>query len=444
MKRGLIEFLCVALPKILGGVCTIGLNLILLRHLDVEDFGIYSLCVAGILLADAIVGSAIDLGVMRLAPMHRLTDPERSLSIEKSAFYIKLCMVGALSIMLGLWAGPLGRIVFHRSGDANLIWIACGGAMSMLMLRSALAHLQVSRRFGLYGLFDLIHAVLKFGGIAVLLVLFPGHVSPGSLLTFFMIGPVAVFLVFLATEGRVFFRRFACQRQAAVELLGFVKWFLLTFAVTSTVARLDVFLITFLTDIHEVGIFSGGYIFTLIPELLGSYMAVVLSPRVMPYLREGRFCSFFQKFQSACIVGAIGIYIAALCMMGWIGQYLLPEDFARSSHIILILLPGALAAMITFPLTISFLMFVRPNFLLKLEIATLPFMAVAYGWAIPTHGAVGAAMVTSGFRVFKAAVSQRVAWKLARQARDEGPSCSDVQPNAVDDVLPVPSASQSS
>ena len=88
MKNLFREFFLVALPKVVGGFGTIVLSMVLMRHfLEPETFGIYYLCVAAILLADAVVGCAFDLSVLRLAPVYRSTRIEDSYRIEKIAFY---------------------------------------------------------------------------------------------------------------------------------------------------------------------------------------------------------------------------------------------------------------------------------------------------------------------------------------------------------------------
>src|SRR5450755_3090916 len=88
--KGTGEFLFVAFPKILGGLLTFALNLVLLRHFGPSEFGIYALCVALILLADAIVGSSMDMSVLRLAPLYRDTNYKLSLSIQRTGLWIKL------------------------------------------------------------------------------------------------------------------------------------------------------------------------------------------------------------------------------------------------------------------------------------------------------------------------------------------------------------------
>jgi O-antigen/teichoic acid export membrane protein len=417
MTRGLVDFLCVAVPKVLGGTGTVVANLVLLRVFAPEQFGVYALCVAGVFLFDEIVGAAFDVGVLRLAPLYRRTDPSRSFAIERAALLLKGGVGLTVGLVLILFADPLSRGLLQRDGAAHLVYVSASAALAMLVLRSALVNLQVDHRFSLYGALDLLNSVLRFGGLALLLIF--AEASPASVLALFAVAPACVFLVWLLVHSRPVLQW--RPRRAAVlgELLASVKWFLLTFVLAGLVARLDVFLLGTLADAREVGVFAGGQTLALIPELVGTYLAVVLSPRVMPYLREGRFLWMFRRVQLGLAGAAVAIYGFAWLTRDLLTTYVLPTSFAASAPVVLILLPGALAGMATFPLTVSFLMFVRPRFLFVLDCLTAPVMAVLYLYAIQHHGAIGAAWVTSLSRFVKAAAAQLRAWPLARQSPED-------------------------
>ncbi len=274
---------------------------------------------------------------------------------------------------------------------------------------------------------------LRFGGIALVLVLFP--ITPAYILTFYAASPILVFLICLGILGKNFWGKLERQKEATLELLRYVKWFLLTFSVGATISRMDIYFLTTLSNIREVGIFSGGFTYALIPELLGTYLTVVFGPRIMPYFREGIFLPFFQKVQIACIVSAIAIFFITIFSMEIVAPYLFPASFKKSSQVLLILLPGSLAAMVTFPITLSFLMFVRPSFWLTMEFVTLPLLIVCYIYAIRHYGSLGAAWTTSIFRVSKAVFGQIMACRWASLPPDS--VVLDIQRGEASDVKAV-------
>ena len=412
MTREQQQFAYVAIPKALGGAALILVNILLLRQLDPENFGIYSLCVAMVLAVDAVMGSAFDLGVLRLAPVLRKKEPLYSYALEKSAIVLKFGFSFAVVLLASLFASQFGELLFHTPDSETLVYITGGAAISMLMLRSALAHQQIDENFARYGLLDLLHLSVKYGGIGLLALL--GGASTHTVMICFALGPTFSFVLFVFQARNSVFAATKMGLRAAGELLGYVKWYLLTFFLGVLLSRADLFLLTLLSALPQVGIFSGGQVYALIPELLGTYLAVVFTPKIMVYCEEKRFYRYFLKVQGILIVLALAIYLSAYPALVLLGDFLLPASFKASSEILMILLIGALASMVTFPLTLSFVMFIRPRFLFYMDLVALPVTLGLYFYFIPEHGAVGAAWVTAMTRLVKAGVVQVLAWRWAK------------------------------
>ncbi len=435
---GLRDLAFVAAPKAINGIGTLGLSLVLIRYLGPESFGIYWLCVATVLLVDAVLGSAIDLGTLRLAPSYRKEDPSRSLSVEQAAFTFKLGVALGAFLLLVPFAESLAGHFFQSEGYAHLIFLTAAASFSMLLLRSAQVYLQVEGKFHLYGLLDLLHFGLKFGGIALLILV--GQVTPGLVLSFFSIGPIAAVTYFGFTQGLAIFSIARFDPGVLRELLGYVKWFLLTFCLASLLARVDLFLLSNWASIREVGILSAAYVLALGFELLGAYLAVVYSPRVIPYCRDGRFTTFYRKFQSGLLLGCGLLFVVAFIVVQMGAATVLPSQYATSATAFLILLPGALAALATFPVTLAFVMFVRPRFIFSMDLFSVPVLVLLYAYAIPRYGALGAACVTSSGRLIKSMITQVAAWRwsgrltgvtLDREVAPSGTMKEAIQPGGV-------------
>src|SRR5882672_7980420 len=258
------------------------------------------------------------------------------------------------------------------------------------------------------------HLTVKFGGIAALVL--AGRVSPALVLLLFALGPLSGFVLWRATAGREFTKALNGQHlQLTARLWHYGRWFLITFGLAALVSRLDIFLLSKWSTLSEVGIFSAGQVIAWVPVLIGTYLAVVLTPRIMPLAREGRFNAFYRKFQppllGACVLG----YLLSLAAIPLIGPRLLPRSFMRSMPVISVLLPGALAGLATFPLTLSFVMFVRPKFLFFMDCISLPILMLLFFCVIPRYGAVGAAWVTSAANMIRAMVAQWMAWQWAQE-----------------------------
>lgn len=413
MKQRLLEVALVATPKLLGGALTVALNAILMRFLGPAEYGVFALCAAVIILFDSIVGAAVDSGMLKLLQSERGRGIAHGTAVELAALLVKTGLWLAAAAMFAPFAAELSRRWFHQDERVGLVVLVLSAAGAVLVFRSLLAHWQARERFALYGGLDLFHVVLKFGSIGLLLLLVD-HPRVETLVAFLALSPLCVVLAAIAAGAFPLFR--------ARPALGYVKrvagvsqWFLLTFGLSVLLNRLDLFLLTELSSIGEVGIYSGGQVFAMIPELLGSLVGVVLSPRIYSYWGEGRLGSLTRNVLNAGLV----LTVVAVTL-AWLGRPLLdllfPPAFRSSAQVLLILLPGSLAAMIAFPLTIPFLMFARPRAIFLLDLITLPLVVALYAWLISRYGALGAAWATAATRLTKVGVMHVLAWQTLRQS----------------------------
>lgn len=418
----------VSSPKIMAGVGTLGLNLLLMRYFSPSQFGVYSLCVATILLSDAILGSAFDFGVVRLASLAH-SGNGRSLAVQRAALSIKLLSALLIAAVLVTAANPLSQAMFHGTGQGRLLYLTAATVVALLLFRSAQVQMQVAGRFRMYASFDLLHLVLKFGGVSVLIV--AGWVTVRRTLLVFVLAPALTFVCWCGRAGRPLLRHLVPERAVAAELIGFVRWFLLTFSLANLLVRIDVFLLTRWATLDQVGIYAGGQLIAMIPQLLGTYLAVVLSPKIMPYWEAGNFGEFFRRYHLFALGVCGALYLGARFGLQTFAPILLPPSFLRSEQVILILLPGAIAGFLIFPVTIPFLMFLKPAFLFAMDAAALPFLLLAYRLAIASRGIAGAAWITSSYGCVKAVVALSVAWRWSSAHR------TSIRAKLGDGVLPA-------
>jgi O-antigen/teichoic acid export membrane protein len=422
--RSALDFACVAAPKLVGGGCLVALNISLTKWIGPDVYGMYSICLAALsLLSEGLFGAAIDMGVIRLAPLHLQTDPTRALQIEKTALKLKVWAVGGFSLILIALSVPLSQLAFHRAGTWHLIAITCLAALGALCFSSALLHFQIRGNFLRYGVLDASQILVKFGGIALLIYYATAtsqSLQLGQLLIWFAIAPILACALFYLLSGR---RLREVPRgaghQLQAELLDFIRWFFFTLLITSVIARIDVLALTAYCTIEDVGLYSAGQTIAMIPMLFGFYLCVILSPKIMPYCRSGKFFGLLWRVQTALVGMSVVGYAVLLWNSKLVTEYLLPHSFAPSYQVIYILLPATLAGMTSLPLAVSFLMFIRPKFLVTVDLILLPFLLLGYALTVPRHGAVGAAVVTCSFGIIKTGIAQFETFRLARKTPAE-------------------------
>jgi O-antigen/teichoic acid export membrane protein len=409
--HGIRDFLCVAGPKVLAGGLQFALTLALLRRFDPVTFGVLSVCLSGVLLVDSVVGGATDSGVLRLAPSVRKQDPLRSLQFQQAGLTLKCLLVLAVVLPASPFAGKISSLLFQTAGGMADIGISLGALAGMLALRSVQMHYQVEGRFVPYGAADLASSALKFGSIGLLLYF--AKPSAVTILTLFAAAPILVTAIVLVSGGKRLLR-VPFSGSALAELFRHVKWFVAVSATGTLMSRLDVFMVSSVGGVGNAGIYSAAQTFSLVPQLIGSYIAVVFSPRIMPMLEAGTLRKLYQQVQSVLLAFAVLGFSVAVLLVPKISGVVFPASFLRAGPAIVVLLPAGLCALINFPLTILLLLFTRPRFLIALDCILLPVVFVAYRLVIPTYGVLGAAIVTTTATLLKTAVMQVSAWRMLR------------------------------
>jgi O-antigen/teichoic acid export membrane protein len=404
--------LYVAVPKLLAGGGQFFLNLFLLRYFGPVQFGAVSVCLTAILFCDAFLGSAIDLGILRLCPSQVAQGrPVRSLQIQQAGLILKPLAIGLLILPISAVGGAVSLLLFQRRDQANLVVLTMVALLGLLLLRSVQTYFQVEHRFNWYGGADLAHNALRYGFVAIALI--TGFATPARLLAAYAIAPLVVCFCLLTFAARDLLRT-KFSMSAASELCRVLLWFVPTALVGGLTSRMDVFFVSSLAGVAEAGIFTAAQAIAMPAQMLGAYLAVVFGPRIMPKFEDGSLGGFYRRFQGGIIIFSLACYVVALAGLASVAPILFPPAFQRSAAVLLILLPAALAAFINFPLTISLLLFLKPKLVLAIDAVAVPLLCLAYSWTIPRYGAAGAATITASYALVKTLVLQVTAWRLLR------------------------------
>jgi len=401
----------VAAPKIAAGGAQLLANLFLVRRLGPENAGVLFVCITAIMLSDAVLGSSLDIAVLKLATSGAGRVEAASLRIQKAALSGKVFGCVILTTILLPFSQAISTRLFHQFSDVRLLILSLVALFGLLILRSVQTYFQVSRRFKLYGAADLLHSLAKYGGVGAFLAL--GVKSPLGFLIVLACGPLCVGIVFLLTIARPMVTA-PFSWAALTELWHGFKWYFASGAAASINTRMDVLLLSAAAGTAQAGLFSAAQVICMPVQLIGMYLAVVFAPRIMPLWEQGRLSRVYHTFQVWIITAALVMNGLAFLLVGKLSALLLPPSYRGTTTIILLLLPAALTALINFPWTVSLLMFAHPRFLLCFELASLPVLAVLYRLISRDHGALGAAAVTSGFALVKTIIYQVLASRTAK------------------------------
>ncbi|WP_457424708.1 lipopolysaccharide biosynthesis protein [Roseateles sp. P5_E7] len=409
MKRSLYQAVCVSLPKGLGGLLTIVLNGVLLTRMTAAEFGVYALCLLICTLADGVIGSAVDMSAVKLASVHRLQDSRRSAAIEQWAALIKIGFGLLLLLALSPWLAPLSTALFHRE-DPLLLALALIVAVGVLAMRSVALNMQLAQRFEAYAGLELWAQTLRVVGILAVLQWW----QPSALaLTLASVAGTTLAVLGGLRIARLGWPAAPLRWADGRELLVSLRWMLATFALSAIYVRLDLLALTRWSGIEQVGLFAAAQVFAFVPELFGMWVAVVFSGRVLPSHADGSLRPLMRRVQGSIASLAVVAALLTWLLLQWLPAWM-PAAFVRSTDILWPLLLGALAGMVALPVTVPFVMFSRPGFILSYDLVSLPLLVLAYYWAIQHFGAVGAAWVSAVSRIIKSTALQACAWVWAQ------------------------------
>jgi O-antigen/teichoic acid export membrane protein len=415
------DLFSVAVPKVVNGATTLFISAYAIRFLDPGGYGVLSFCTNCLVLFDALLGSALDLSVARSVTHAGIPVSDRLNRAEKASISVKL-IVGFGMILLALLVGEsLGHRIFQQPGGRAQLTILTVAGTALLLLRSLQLYFQVRLRFLWFGATDLMYSTLRLLFMAAIVI--AGQPSAAGFLAAYAVSPILVVSIFSLSLWKRLDWSGARQRLAdGREVLRSSATILLTFGVSSLVSRLDLFLLAFRGNPVQLGLYGAALTIATIPEILGSYLAPVFLPRILPARMEGRFYSMFRHFHLIAFCCAGVMVMLTLLVAKPVLSIVLPLKYAKSIGLVQILLPATLVAATIFPLTLNFLMLTRPRVFLMVDLAAAPFMAIAFFWLAPSHGAVGVAWISAGFRVVKTIVVQTIAFRLARMDNQRAPT----------------------
>jgi len=378
------------------------------------------------MLFDALLGLALDLGTMALHTGGKPCDGAEIKPVEKASIRLKLTAGAALLLLMGFSGEWLGYRFLHGPGGRDFFLVLTAGGIGTLLVRSAQIYFLARMRFVLYGAIDILHSALRL--LFVGLALYLGAASAISILGCYSVAAIAVATIcFVYGNAVAGWRKVRPGWSDGRELLRSSGPILASVGANSVVSRLDVFLLALRSNPLQLGLYSAALTIATIPEILGAYLSPAFLPRILPACRAGTFRELFRRFHLA-VYAVAGVLFALAFLVGKpLLSRFLPVTYQPAIGMVLILIPGTLAVASYFPLTLSFLLMLRPRTFLIVDSVAAPILAAAYFFLAPAHGALAAAWITCVYRLVKAAIIQARAYALARDPMECGVTARPVQ-----------------
>jgi O-antigen/teichoic acid export membrane protein len=413
------DIFVVSAAKLLNGAASFLIRVYIVRFLDPAAYGVMSFGLNCLMLFDALAGSALDLATMALLTGGKPCEGAEIRPVEKASIRLKLAAGAALVVLMGFSGEWLGYRFLHAPGGRGFFLVLTLGGTCILLVRSAQLYFQARMRFLFFGAIDIIHSALRV--LLVGFVLYLGAASAISILGCYAVAAATVAAIcFVYGSAAAGWRKVRPGWSDGRALLRSSGPILASVGVSSIVSRLDVFLLALRSNPVQLGLYSAALTIATIPEILGAYLSPVFLPRILPACKAGTFRGLFRRFHLATYAVLGALLVLAFGAGKQLLSLLLPVTYQPSIMMVLILIPGTLAVASFFPLTLNFLLMLRPRIFLIVDSVAAPIVAAAYFFLVPAHGALAAAWITCVHRLVKAAIVQSRAYALARRPLECG------------------------
>lgn len=408
------DVLLVVLAKAVNGITTLGLNLYAVHFLQPADFGALTICTTMLVLMDGMIGAALDLAVVKLEPLSHL-EPSGS-PVEQAAMGLKSVACLLFGGCLLVLSGPIGRLLLHRSDARPLFAAWTAATIGVLLLRSVQLSLQLRTRYLAFACIEFLNTTLRIGLVFALVS--QGHASSTGVVSAYAAATAVALMAGLLTLMRVSGIHRWWGLRGTMQVLRAGATALSTYGFSAVVSRLDVFVLAALVSPAQLGIYTSAFTMAMIPEIAATYAAPAFLPRIRPYCEMGLFQQFFTRLHFALLAVAVVGYGLMLWWLPVVGPRLLPQKYWPAIPITLVLLPGMLATMSLFPVSLNLLMLRNSRVFLYYDLALV--IPLVCGYVVSSsHGLFAVACVTTAFRLLKTLIVQIRASGAAREAQGE-------------------------
>jgi O-antigen/teichoic acid export membrane protein len=408
-KRALGELALVAGGKVFGLVALLAGNVLVARAVGQSEYGIYAAAQTLVLLLDAIIGSPLDLAVVRFGALHA-GEEQRVDRLWSAAMRIKLAIIAALFVVAALFRAHIAALFFQDAALGGVLLTAIGCASCLLLMRGTAAFVQSRTRFRAYALLDGAQGVLRLALLCILLA--SGVRSAGALLATFGVGTALVFVIAAWKIPQRYMRSRWPERDDARAILAYVGTTAFLIVLGTITGRSDVLILSAMRSSAESGTYAAAVQLAMIPTMLASYASVVAQPKVVGAARTGRLLSSVGWNA----LGATCLCVLAAPLIAWF----LPElvraifgpEFSGAAPILRVLLIGTCADLFLMPVIMVFGMQLFPRAALAGEIVITAAFAIAAVVAARA-GAIELAWTMTGVRVAKLVWYGWIVWRHA-------------------------------
>lgn len=384
---------------------SLGFSLVMPRILTVEDFGIYGWALARIFIVQAIAEVGLQQSLIRFLSPALQSGPEGNAEFRRvlrASLQLKLYALAAIVGLTALYLGviyllnqsggsfPVGLLPAAHPDQLSLTCLIVLGGVGLSILSYLDSILVAHERFTRLSLWLPSVGLIRFGLLAVFLLVFGAGLRAEHVLFAFALGPyLAIALFFCFYPARVFLERAPAAewRPLVGKLLRFNVWMLAAAFLAIVSDWMEVLVIS---DESDSGHFNAARMPMQGFLILLATMASLLLPRFATLRTSAQFQESFAKIYRLLFPLAVlflpGFVIFPWFISGWYGP-----DFLISIDVFYILYPNFLLRIFFAPLGVALIALDQPR-LVAVEAALRMGAGLILNLILyPAAGIIGAA-----------------------------------------------------
>ena len=389
---------------------------LLARTLSPAEFGTVAPMVSILDLSQIFMDMVIGGGTLLTAGRYLKSDPNRAAMTFKLALAMRVAVAGAVLAAGWICAGWLSSLLF---ADHSRIWElrwSFLGVLGVAIYTACVSVLQARQQFVRLSLTLLYKNTLRLAAIAALAGL--GALSVSSAI-YAIAGAILVAAVVSALTTDIGFLRIpGFDRALLRDLIRSNKWMLLLLLVLVLGARMDVFMLTSLSNAEEVGRYAAAFQLSGVVAILSQSLITTLFPEVATYTERAQLRRYVSRYLKLAPLALLPV--ALLILAGpWVVELLLGNKYAGAIPVFRVLLILSFLTMLSNPLLMAMFPLGKVHALALMNLGqTVARIGLNLAF-MPTFGAIGAALVDLGTKIALVLVAVAyLLWQLSSRERD--------------------------
>lgn len=396
-QRTALDIGLVVSAKVLSVGALFTCSLVAARELPVPAYGHFAAALGMVLLLDAVLGSPLDLAVIRFGTLFS-GQPSRFQALQILLLRGKI-LAGFVAVAAGIAFGePIADAVLAGAPPLLAVTALCT-LLAMLVMRGYMVQIQVQQRFQLYSAMDIVQALLRFLGVGLILGGF-GVVSATGFLAVFG-GAVAVVLLTVAVAMPQ--PVWSCPLPAPDDRARLARYVLGTSGVVvagTITGRADLPLVSTVLGAEAAASYGIGVQLAMAGTMLATYVGIVTQPKILALVRAGRMERALALNAAGALALAVLIGLVQATVLDEIVATLFGEVYRASAPLVGVLLWGTCIDFMIMPLLLPYAIQLEGRVALSGELAITGLFLVVSPLAL-AFGAIGMAWLVTIIRLIK-------------------------------------------